>query len=150
MAPSIWDDSVRASIADRAQRVTPDARPRWGKMNASAMMAHMNDALRMALGELRVQSKNLRLMQLKPIRKLVIYYLPIPKGAPTAPELIARCPTAVLDDEKRAFAELMHRLGTVRPDATLGEHPLFGNLSYDEFGALIAKHSDHHLRQFGV
>jgi hypothetical protein len=50
MAPSIWDDSVRASIADRAQRVTPDARPRWGKMNASAMMAHMNDALRMALG----------------------------------------------------------------------------------------------------
>ena len=150
MAPTIWDQSVRASIAQRAQSVRPDATPRWGKMNASAMMAHMNDALRMALGELRVTSKNVRPMQLKPIRKLVIYYLPIPKGAPTAPELIARCPMAVLDDEKRAFAGLMQRLGAVSPDATLGEHPLFGNLSYDEFGVLIAKHSDHHLRQFGV
>ncbi len=92
------------SIADRAtagRRL--DAKPGWGKMNASAMMAHINDSLRMALGDLPVKSKNLPL-RYKPIRKLFIYYLPMPKGAPTAPELIARCPERRLEDEKKAFA----------------------------------------------
>ena len=149
MGATIWDNSVRASIAARAQRVTADAKPGWGRMNAGAMMAHINDSLRMALGDLPVKSKNLPL-RYKPIRKLFIYYLPMPKGAPTAPELIARCPNAVLDDEKRAFAELMTRCAAVTADTALGEHPAFGNLSYDEYGALIAKHTDHHLRQFGV
>src|ERR671913_821291 len=149
MARSIWDSSVRASIAERAERVPANAKPGWGKMNASAMMAHINDALRMALGDLRVKSKNLPL-RYKPIRKLFIYYLPMPKGAPTAPELIARCANAVLEDEKKTFAELMTRCGAVTPATALAEHPAFGDLSYDEYGALIAKHTDHHLRQFGV
>ena len=149
MAVTIWDPSVRASIAARAQRVTADAKPGWGKMNTSAMMAHINDSLRMALGDLPVKSKNLPL-RYKPVRKLFIYYLPMPKGAPTAPELIARCPNAVLEDEKRAFADLMARCAAVTPATALGEHPAFGDLSYDEYGALIAKHTDHHLRQFGV
>ena len=149
MAVTIWDSSVRASIAARAQRVTADAKPGWGTMNASAMMAHINDSLRMALGDLPVKSKNLPL-RYKPIRKLFIYYLPMPKGAPTAPELIARCANAVLEDEKCAFADLMARCAAVNPATSLGEHPAFGDLSYDEYGALIAKHTDHHLRQFGV
>ncbi len=149
MAATIWDDAVRSSIADRAQRVSADAKPGWGKMNASAMMAHINDSLRMALGDLPVKSKNLPL-RYKPIRKLIIYYLPMPKGAPTAPELIARCANAVLADEQQAFAQLMNRVAAVEPGATLGEHPAFGDLSYEEYGALIAKHTDHHLRQFGV
>lgn len=146
---TIWDNGVRSSIAERAQRVTADAAPRWGKMNAAAMMAHINDSLRMALGDLPVKSKNLPL-KYKPIRRLFIYYLPMPKGAPTAPELIARCPNAVLDDEKKAFAELIGRCAAVTPATRLAEHPAFGDLSYDEYGALIAKHTDHHLRQFGV
>jgi hypothetical protein len=149
MAVTIWDSSVLASIAERAQRVNADAKPGWGKMNASAMMAHINDSLRMALGDLPVKSKNLPL-RYKPIRKLFIYYLPMPKGAPTAPELIARCQNAVLEDEKKLFAELINRCATIERGTMLGEHPAFGDLSYDEYGALIAKHTDHHLRQFGV
>ena len=149
MAATIWDHSVRTSIADRAKRVTADAAPVWGKMNASAMMAHINDSLRMALGDLPVKSKHLPL-RYKLIRKLFIYYLPMPKGAPTAPELIARCHNAVLEDEKKMFVELIDRCATIKPGTMLGEHPAFGDLSYDEYGALIAKHTDHHLRQFGV
>ena len=149
MAVTIWDSSVRASIAARAQRVTAGATPGWGKMNAGAMMAHINDSLRMALGDLPVKSKNLPL-RYKPIRTLFIYYLPMPRGAPTAPELIARCQNAVLEDEKKTFSELINRCATIKPGTMLAEHPAFGNLSYDEYGALIAKHTDHHLRQFGV
>ena len=146
---SAWDPNVRSSFVARTISLTADTKPRWGKMNAAAMMAHLNDALRMALGDLPVRSKNLPL-RYKPIRHLFIYYLPMPKGAPTAPELIARCNGASLEDERKAFAELLDRCGGVGPGAKLGEHPAFGDLSYDEYGALIAKHTDHHLRQFGL
>ena len=149
MATTIWDQAVRSSITERAMRISAEAKPVWGKFNASGMMAHINDSLRMALGDLPVKSKNLPL-RYKPIRKLFIYYLPMPKGAPTAPELIARCANAVLEDEKRTFAELIDRCARVTPSSTLGEHPAFGDLSYDEYGCLIAKHTDHHLRQFRV
>jgi hypothetical protein len=149
MAKTIWDGTVRSTITDRAMRVSADAKPAWGKFNATAMMAHINDSLRMALGDLPVKSKNLPL-RYKPIRHAIIYWLPMPKGAPTAPELIARSSTAVLGEEQREFKALMDRLGGLAPGTRMGEHPAFGDLSYDEYGALIAKHTDHHLRQFGV
>jgi hypothetical protein len=144
-----WDPTLRSSFVDRVKTLTTDTKPRWGTMNASAMMAHINDSLRMALGDLPVKSKNLPL-RYKPIRHLFIYYLPMPKGAPTAPELIARCNGASLEDERKAFSQLMLRCGALAPGAKMGEHPAFGDLSYDEYGALIAKHTDHHLRQFGL
>ena len=144
-----WDPSVRSSFIERANKLTADARPLWGKMNAGAMLAHLNDSLRMALGDLPVKSKNLPL-RYKPVRRLFIYYLPMPKGAPTAPELIARCSGACLDDERRAFAQLLDRCAAVTPSSKFGEHPAFGDLNYDEYGALIWKHTNHHLRQFGL
>ena len=144
-----WDPTLRSSFVARVKTLTTDTKPRWGTMNASAMMAHINDSLRMAFGDLPVKSKNLPL-RYKPIRRLFIYYLPMPKGAPTAPELIARCHGASFDDERKAFSELMQRCGALAPGAKMGEHPAFGDLSYDEYGALIAKHTDHHLRQFGL
>ena len=144
-----WDGSFRRSLADRAAKLTAETKPRWGRMNAGAMMAHINDSLRMALGDLPVKSKNLPL-RYKPIRTLFIYYLPMPKGAPTAPELIARCHGASLEDERAAFNDLLNRCGALAPGSKMGDHPAFGDLSYDEYGALIAKHTDHHLRQFGL
>ena len=144
-----WDAAVRSSFVSRSRKLTADTTPRWGKMHAAAMMAHLNDALRMALGDLPVKSKNLPL-RYKPIRHLFIYYLPMPKGAPTAPELIARCQGASLDVERQVFAELLDRCGALAPGSKMGEHPAFGDLSYADYGVLIAKHTDHHLRQFGL
>jgi hypothetical protein len=144
-----WDSSFRAALIQRASRLKSDTAPLWGTMNAGAMMAHLNDSLRMAFGDLPCKSKNLPL-RYKPIRRLFIYYLPMPKGAPTAPELIARCNGASLDDERKNFAQLLDRCAAITPASKFGEHPAFGDLNYDEYGALIAKHTDHHLRQFGL
>ena len=144
-----WNPSIRASFVERAGKLAADTRPLGGKMNAAAMMAHINDSLRMALGDLPCKSKNLPL-RYKPIRRLIIYYLPMPKGAPTAPELIARCSGASLDEERTAFAKLLERCGGVTAASKFGDHPAFGDLNYDEYGVLIWKHTDHHLRQFGL
>jgi hypothetical protein len=146
---TVWDEDVRATLVARVGRLTADTKPAWGRFHASGMVAHLNDSLRMALGDLRVKPKT-RLLRPKLIRRAFIYWLPMPKGAPTAPELIARCAGASLDAERAAFAQLLDRCGALPPGSPMGEHPAFGDLSYDEYGALIAKHSDHHLRQFGL
>ena len=149
MADSIWDSSLRASFIDRAGRLEVDARPRWGKFNAPAMLAHLNDSYRMATGELTVKPRRGPL-KYTPIKQLIIYVLPFPKGAPTAPELLARGDRAVLDDERRDFARLFDQLGGLTADSVLQPHPAFGALTYDEYGALMAKHTQHHFRQFGI
>src|SRR5215203_1726473 len=142
MAASMWNPALRGAFVERAQALRVDTRPAWGKMSATAMLAHLNDSYRMTTGELQVKPRRGPL-KYTPIKQLIIYVLPFPKGAPTAPELIARGDTAVLDDERRAFAQLFDQLGGLPPSAVLQPHPAFGVLSYDEYGALMAKHTQH-------
>lgn len=144
-----WEPSFRSSLAERAKRLTADARPAWGKLNATGMLAHVNDSYRMALGELYVKPKNLPI-RFTPIKQLIIYVAPFPKGAPTAPELIARCDSAILADEQRAYIELLARLAAVTPATKMQDHPAFGKLTHRAYGVLIARHTDHHFRQFGL
>jgi len=148
-AATIWDSSLRSSFVNRAAQLKADTKPQWGKMSAGAMLAHLNDSYRMTTGELKVKPKRGPL-KYTPIKQLIIYVLPFPKGAPTAPELIARGDRAVLDDERRAFAQLFDQLGGLTASSVLQPHPAFGALSYDDYGALMAKHTQHHFRQFGI
>jgi Protein of unknown function (DUF1569) len=149
MAATIWDPSVRSTFIERVSKLTADSKAQWGKMNASGMLAHLNDSYRMATGELTVRPKNLPL-RYTPIRQLIIYVLPFPKGAPTAPELVARCDGAVLEDEREIFSRLFNELGVLTPSSRLQPHPAFGPLTYREYGDLMAKHTQHHFRQFGL
>jgi hypothetical protein len=147
--PTIWNPSTRQHFQDRVDRLAPSAQPQWGKLSVAGMVAHLNDSFRMATGELPVKSRWFP-FRYPPLREFVVYVLPISKSAPTAPELIARCGQAVLDTERQAFHEWMERLGHITSDSQLVPHPAFGNLSHKAYGVLMAKHSDHHLRQFGV
>jgi hypothetical protein len=145
----MWDAATRQRLRDRVERLAPTAVPAWGKMNVAGMLAHLNDSFRMATGDLEVASKHGPL-RYPPLRQLVVYLLPIPKGVPTAPELIARTDTAQFTDEQRDFHALVERLDQIVSGSQLVPHPLFGTLSYREYGVLMARHTDHHLRQFGV
>lgn len=143
-----WDPAFRASLADRIARLTAEAKPAWGKLNAAGMVAHLNDSYRMALGDLKIAPRNTP-FRYPPLQQLLVYVLPMPRNVPTAPELIARCGQAELAEEQRVFHELLNRVASARP-GSLVPHPAFGHLSHRAWGALIAKHVDHHFRQFSL
>jgi hypothetical protein len=147
--PTFWDRGTRDAICRRIERLTADHKPIWGKMDASQMCAHLNDAMRMATGELPCQPKNSPLRRW-PVKQLVVYLMPWPAGAPTAPELLARGATAELLAEQAAFRQLADQLAAKPASDTWPEHPAFGRLSHKAWGVLEYRHSDHHLRQFGV
>jgi hypothetical protein len=147
--PSVLNAAHRKALSDRVLGLTPSAARKWGRMSVDAMLAHLCLSARMALGELPVASKNMRAFQVFPLKHLVLYVLPFPKGAPTARELIP-VELGPFEAQQKTLGELIERLGT-GPDAGMGpEHPLFGRLSRREWGALVYKHSDHHLSQFGA
>lgn len=147
--PSILDEGPRTALCGRLAALRPDAQARWGRMDVSAMLAHLSQSALMALGELDVACKSKRAFQVFPLKHLILYVAPFPKGAPTAPELLTGKPGA-FEADRRALVELLQRLGT-GPRAGAGPaHPLFGPLSRAEWGAATHKHMDHHLRQFGV
>jgi hypothetical protein len=118
-------------------------------MDVAGMLRHLHLSTRMAVGELDVPSTNKRAFQVFPLKHLILYVLPFPKGAPTAPALKPDV-AASLEDERAALLELFERIGTGPRDGVGPIHPLFGPLTRREWGVVTYKHADHHLKQFGA
>jgi hypothetical protein len=145
---SVFNPAVHRELQDRVQRLNPQQRPQWGTMSAVQMVVHLTDSLRMASGELDVAPKKVAI-RFSPLKQLALYVLPIPKGLPTSPELIARKPadwTAEIADLREQLNGLVER----GAEALAPSHPAFGTLTARQWGVLVYRHMDHHLRQFGV
>jgi hypothetical protein len=145
---TVFNDTDRRAIYERQGGLTLERTPLWGRMTSGQMLTHLTDSVRMTLGELAVQPKRGPL-RLGLIRHAVIHWLPFPKGAPTAPELLLRC----AEDCAVEIAELkaaMERMASKAGTRTWEEHPAFGRMTEHDWGVLVYRHTDHHLRQFGV
>jgi hypothetical protein len=147
MHRSLSDARARQELIDRLERLSPEAKPLWGKMSAPQMLAHLADWMLMAKGELKTAPKN-RALSFPPLKQLAIFWLPFPKGVPTAPELLSRKPLA-WTVERAAVRQHVLSFETLDP-AAWPEHPVFGVMTPRAWCVLGYRHTDHHLRQFGV
>ena len=146
---SILNESDRSEIVSRMASLSVSSTRRWGSMEISDMLKHLNLSARMTLGELTVPSVNKRAFQMFPLKHLILYVFPFPKGAPTAPELKPG-DAATFEQERAALLKLLERIGTGPRDGAGPAHPLFGPLTWREWGVATYKHADHHLKQFGA
>jgi hypothetical protein len=146
---SILDDADRTAIRQRLGLVTSASVPRWGRMDAKGMLTHLRQSALMALGELPVACKSKQAFQVFPIKHLILHVAPFPKGAPTAPELLVPDPAPV-DAIQSELLSLVERIGAGPREGNGPVHPLFGRLSFREWGVATYKHTDHHLRQYGA
>jgi hypothetical protein len=148
VANTLWNERDRRALDARLARLTPDARGQWGAFDAPRMLCHITDAVRTAIGEVTCVPKQSPLRH-APINSLVMFYLPWPKSAPTAPELLARKPDT-WEKEVARFRAAVDTL-TKRPkDGAWPVHAAFGRLSGAQWGRLLYRHTDHHFTQFGV
>ena len=146
---TVFNLDDRLKLAGRIDTLVADASPRWGRMDCPLMLAHLSESVRMALGELPITTKGPKALRVPPIRHAVIYWLPFPKSAPTAPELLARRATDC-GAERAELKHLLERLGAMEGARDWPEHPAFGRMKSRDWGALTHRHVDHHLRQFGA
>jgi hypothetical protein len=118
-------------------------------MDVANMLHHLHLSARMTLGDLPVVSVNKRAFQKFPLKHLLMYVLPFPKGAPTATELKPSAAVA-FEEERAALLELLERIATGPSEGAGPDHPLFGPMTWREWGVVTYKHADHHLKQFGA
>jgi Protein of unknown function (DUF1569) len=145
---TIWDAGSRQQILARFEKLTPDLRPAWGSMTSAQVLAHLADPMKAAMGQKAVVPKPGAFSN-PIVRSLIIYCLPWPKGAPTAPEFIHA-------HEEPFEYNLSALRATLEEFVASGEstrrepHPAFGQLSGRAWGRLMYRHLNHHLRQFGI
>jgi hypothetical protein len=148
MAHTIWNGADQQAIFERFSRLSADARPKWGALDAPRMVTHVTDGIRASLGELALTPMSGPL-GIWPLNVLVMFYLPWPKSAPTAPKLLERKPV----DFKSELATLDAAVRRFVARDINGEwtpHVAFGRLTGTQWGRLTYRHMDHHLGQFGI
>ena len=147
---NICNDTTRQELAERVRRLTPEAERRWGTMTAGQMICHLGDQLRVALGELPSSSSASGPLTWPGMKQFVIYVMPWPKGKiQTARSMLTTKPTE-FEADREEFLQFMELFADRGPEAPLTPHPLFGKLSGKDWGGLVARHIDYHLRQFGA
>ena len=146
---SILNETDRAAITSRVRSLSSSSTRRWGTLDVTGMLKHLHLSALMALGEMEVPSANKRVFHVFPFKHLLLYVVPFPKGAPTAPRLKPDA-AASIEEERTALLELIERLGTGPRDGAGPDHPLFGPLTWREWAVVTYKHADHHLKQFGA
>lgn len=148
---TIRDDKCRSELIGRIEKLTPEAKAVWGRMNVEQMLSHLVQA-----GELPFVSSvpdRSSFMSRKVIKPLVLYLLPVPKEVKTSPQMDqqqeGRRPLG-FDIDRTKLIETINKLATLSPEHDCLCHPFFGKMSVKQWATLSHKHIDHHLRQFGV
>ena len=148
MQKSLSNARVRQEMLARLERLRPESTPLWGRMTAPQMLAHLADWMLMVKGELKPAAKK-KALRYPPLKQLVIYWVPFPRGVPTAPELISRKPSEWAI-EQAALREHFQWFENLDPKMTWPAHPLFGKMTPNAWCVLAYRHTDHHFRQFGI
>jgi hypothetical protein len=144
-------DRDTKEIVRRLGELRPDSVRRWGRMSAHQMMCHLTDGFRMATGEKRVNATP-SLSQRTLIKWIALHLpLPWPAGIMTVSEIDQEVGGTSPADFAADLAELEARVAQFA--ACRGgwpAHPIFGRMSDAEWLRWGWRHTDHHLRQFGL
>src|SRR5262245_356481 len=147
---TLFDLACRDRVLERIERLRPDARREWGKMDAAQAMAHCALALEASTGDAAL-SRPLFARLLGPFFKgFMLGPKPFSKNSPTHPRLVTTSPKDFERERARLVATIRKFHDAGPASAARFEHAFVGKLSGDEWGRLQHKHVDHHLRRFGA
>ncbi len=146
---TLGDPAAVEALVARLERVQADTPGRWGRMSAHGMLCHLADVN---------TGLTTRFEGDRPRQAARIWYalhspLPWPRGIRTPKRVDQEHggtqPVEFAADRERAIASL-RALAAVPPGAWPDFHPLMGPLTDWEWRRFGWRHTDHHLRQFGV
>jgi hypothetical protein len=143
----MFDPVVKQDIVDRINKLTPETKQLWGKMNVAQMLSHVQLPISCAYGTHKVKG-SLLLRIVGPLFKSVLYNdKPYKQSLPTDPSYIV-IDVKNFESEKQKLLALVNNFS---PNTiVLEHHPIWGKLTKDQWSRATWKHLDHHLKQFGV
>lgn len=153
--PDIFSRAAVDALKTRIQRLSPDTRPQWGRMNAAQMLAHASkpyDTLFDADYQRRHPPHTglMRLLLKWLVKPLVVGSRPYKPNTRTAPSYVVADERDLVRERDKLFGYLDRVQAEGRSSFEGRLSYSFGPLTADEWNVLFYKHLDHHLRQFGV
>jgi hypothetical protein len=150
---TVADPDVLHSLTRRLGALNPESPRRWGTLTPHEMLCHVGDTAAMVLGT-RPPRQPLP-MRSRPVLKLIGLWSPLPwlHGRPTDPMQNPKAqgtkPSEFAKDMARAIAGL-EAIAVAGPGSLEPMHGVLGTMSVRDWQRWAYRHSDHHLRQFGV
>jgi uncharacterized protein DUF1569 len=147
---SLFTAEHAQEVIARLERISPDQKPVWGKMNAAQMMAHCNETMEVARGIKHLKRGFISYVLGSMIKKHFYNDAPTRKNSPTHPTFI-KAGQHGLDTERAALITHIRAFQEGGPEkCTDAPHGFFGKITKEQWGQGMYKHMDHHLQQFGV
>jgi hypothetical protein len=146
----LFSAAEQQAIFARLDKLQPGTQHQWGKMNVAQMLTHCSRTFEAATGDLPRKQKLIGKLFAPFVRRSLLGEKPFPKNSPTDPAFV------VVDErdftrEKQHLVEVIDRFVQRGPaQAATQVHSFFGRLSGPEWGIIMYKHLDHHLKQFGA
>lgn len=148
---NLFNPKVKEEILSRIDKLTPNAKANWGKMNVNQNLRHISMSLEIPTG--RIDPTPVKAPPLpKWLFKLFLLNAKPPKEkAETFKEINTVAnninPTD-FEAERRNLKQAIEDFFT--SNSLIPENKLAGKFKRDDWGKLNYNHIDHHLRQFGV
>lgn len=148
---TIFDHSTRHELIDRITSLKNDSDRKWGKMNVFEMVMHNTywNGWVLGIGNHTYNQVFIgKVFGKAALRKMTRNEEPFDKNIPTSSQFKVREMNGDLQAEKLKWISLVKAFENYENPAFV--HDFFGKMSQDQIGILVFKHTDHHLRQFGV
>lgn len=149
---TVFEKSTRDELISRISSLNDNSKALWGKMNVYQMTKHCVIWHQWVLGiDNTIEYKQSFIGKL--IGKMILKSntkndKPLGKGAPAGSNFIVKEESGDFEKQKQKLIELIEQYGSY--DNSGFVHGFFGKMTKEQIGIFAYKHSDHHLRQFGV
>ncbi len=148
---TIFDNAVREELIMRINSLSEVNKAQWGKMNVFQMVKHNSYWNGWILGKDYHTYKQAfmgKIFGKMALRNMIKDDKPLDKNIPTSSQFKVKETNEDLKAEKLKWISLTKSYENYdNPDFI---HDFFGKMTKEQIGILVYKHTDHHLRQFGV
>jgi hypothetical protein len=144
---NLFDSAAKQDIINRINKLTPDSKALWGKMNVGQMLAHCQMPIGVADGTHKLK-RTLFGKLVGPMVKSMLYNdKPFKRSLPTDKSFLMTDPKDFEKEKQKLLAMVSNFSETSIVNET---HTFFGKLTKEQWSKGTWKHLDHHLQQFGV
>jgi hypothetical protein len=148
---NVFDQQDVAEFISRINALTPETKPLWGKMSVEQMLAHCNVTYEMIYEIIHPKPNAFVKLLLKLfVKNTVVNDKPYKRNGQTAPQFIIKDVRKFQSEKNRLIDYLSRTLQLGEGHFDGKESHSFGVLTKKEWNAMLSKHLEHHLSQFGV
>lgn len=146
----VTQPGVLDQLIARLSAIRPDSKRRWGTLTAGEMLCHLGDAAASVINRSETRRSRRR-----PLVKWVGLYsgIPWPHGVSAPADVDPRAggtrPGDFESDRRRAI-DTLRALSTAPAESFGRNHSIFGAMTPRDWHRWAYRHTDYHLKQFGL